>query len=518
MNLDPNQETNDITEDNFNEAETTVVNENTEGDFTEADTAAGDNITEGSFKETKAAADVNDVTEGDFTEVSISKDNSEGDFRETDGSNPPVAPTAPSVPTGTGPSSYPAQNSKSPKVLVGVVIALAVVILGLIIFLVISIINKNKDNGNTDPAANTPTTNTITITPDTDIYEATPTPADNSATDGPAEPSSVPEFNVTAEIGEYKGITVDYELPEVTEEDVEGSVEYFRSTLSERKDVEGRALKDGDTAIIDFVGTMDGEVFDGGSATGYELVLGSGQFIDGFESGIIGKNIGDSISLDLNFPDPYVTNPDYSGKPVNFMVNITGAYEYVSPELTDELVAANSSCSTVAEYREEARKQLELQAVEYADSQAKSAIIKKLIESAKFSGPVEEQIAYEEQSTLDYYDSVYTQQYGIDGATYFGYMLGITTEEYYSMVHEQSEMAVKYNHVLEAIAEKEGFTVSDEEYTAMFEETFYQNYGLTSEEEVYEHIPEDEVKEIINNYVLLDKAEKLVMETAIINK
>ena len=81
---------------------------------------------------------------------------------------------------------------------------------------------------------------------------------------------------------------------------------------------------------------MDGEVFDGGSATGYELEIGSHSFIDGFESGLIGKKQGDSVSLDLSFPENY-GNAELAGKPVNFMVNINEIYTYVTPELTDEL-------------------------------------------------------------------------------------------------------------------------------------------------------------------------------------
>ena len=406
------------------------------------------------------------------------------------------------------------ESAKAPKSLTGVVIALAFVIVCLIVVLIITIINKNqKDSENENPSPSKTLNSDITVTPD----DSSETGKNGEESETIPTQYEMPEFNVTTVLGKYKGVEVDYDLPEVTEEDIEGALEYFRESLEEDVDIEGRPLKEGDTAVIDYVGKMDGEEFEGGSDTDFDLTLGSHMFIDGFEEGLIGKNIGETVTLELTFPDPYPNNTDYSGKPVTFEVTINSAYECVTPELTDEIVAENSTCQTIQEYRDMARKELEEQAKEYADSQLKNDIINKVIEGATFSGQIDEQIAYEEQDAIDYYDSMCMSNYNISGAAYFGYIWGITEDEYYNMVHEEAEMSIKYNYVLDEIAKAEGYTVSEEEYKAKFEQTFYEDYGFTSEEEVYSQISKEQAREVIEGYVLHDKAEALIMDTAVVN-
>ena len=468
------------------------------------------------------------VTEsGNFNEIdTYETDASDGNFNETDGSDEDLTQVSTYNNTGnpaTGsvnsysPTSKPEKNGSS-KVLVGVVAALGIVIVGLIIFLVVSLINKK--NANSESTAE-PTKIITDITVDgTEDITGTADITKAAASDGDSDIPAVteaPKFEVTCELGQYKGITVDYEVQEVTEDDVQGALAYFAESMQQKTDVTDRALKEGDTAIIDFVGTMDGEVFDGGSGTGFELKLGSGSFINGFEEGLIGKNIGDSVSLDLVFPDPYPNNPDFAGKPVNFMVNINSAYEYVIPELTDELVSANSEYKSVEEYSNAARAELEKQAKEYSDSKASNDIIKAVIDNASFGGQVDEQIAYEIQDCLDYYDSICQQQFGVSGAVYFGYLWGITEQEYNAMVEEESTMSVKYNAVLDEIAKKENLTVSDEEFENMFQSIFIEQYGFTSKEEVFSQLGEEQANETIRGYVLHDKAEAIIMDSAVIN-
>ena len=435
--------------------------------------------------------------------------------------------------------AQPSEKAKSPTALIVVVLVLAAVIIGIIVFIVVSLINsddkktdKSGDNKQTSSSgetgdAPTPTTVVvdidvtpdITVTPDpstTDTPTASPDVTDTPSPTGETEPAPLvePPFSVTTVLGQYKGIEVDYDLPEVTDEDVEAALEYFRSSLEEEKPIEGRTLKEGDIVIIDYVGTIGGEVFDGGSATGQELTIGSHMLLEDFENGLIGKNVGDSISLDITFPDGY---GDLAGKEANFLININEAYEYVAPELTDELVAENSTCKTIQEYKDNARETLEAQAKEMADSQMKSDIITKIIDNAEFSGQIEEQIAYEEKDAKDYYDYMALQSFGVDGATYFGYIWGITESEYYAMLHNEVEMSVKYNYILDEIVKAENLTFTEEEYKETFEETFFENYGFTTEEEIYEQISKEEAHEVIEGYILHDKAEAIILESAVIN-
>ncbi|MDE7257698.1 MAG: FKBP-type peptidyl-prolyl cis-trans isomerase, partial [Lachnospiraceae bacterium] len=113
---------------------------------------------------------------------------------------------------------------------------------------------------------------------------------------------------------------------------------YILPNYTTTEEVTGRAVENGDTANIDFVGYIDGEAFDGGTGTGYDLTIGAHQFIDGFEDGLIGVNIGETVSLNLKFPDPYERNPDLAGVPVIFEVTVNSISKQVTPELNDEFV------------------------------------------------------------------------------------------------------------------------------------------------------------------------------------
>lgn len=149
--------------------------------------------------------------------------------------------------------------------------------------------------------------------------------------------------NIKAEkyvtLGEYKGITATAEKQEVTDELVEELIaDSYLAAKAEKLPVTGRTVQEGDVVNIDFAGYRDGVAFEGGTAAGFDLTIGSGQFIAGFEEGLIGANIGDQLSLDLKFPDYYPGNPDLEGQPVVFEVTVNSIAESKNPELTDELV------------------------------------------------------------------------------------------------------------------------------------------------------------------------------------
>ena len=526
--------------ENFNEVDT-LESDNEGGNFNEVEPSASDTA---SFNETDSesfnVSNPAELSEESFSETLPASLDDES-FHDSSESFNDAAGSAPENESGIRNDFSPNKvlneygtptKSSTPKVMIGVVVGLALVIVGLIIFLVVSIMNKKKD----EPSSANPTPTNISTeivvdgTPDksndsssksdTGNNSTDSNNTDNSSTDNADSNDTIteaPTFNVTVELGQYKGVTVDYKLPEVTDEDVQGALDYFASSLEEEVPITDRPLAEGDYVVLDYVGTIDGEVFDGGSATGDEYELGSHLFIDGFEEGIIGKKVGDSLSLDLTFPEDY-GNADVAGKPVNFQVNITDAYNYVTPELTDELVAKNSDYKTIAEYEAAAREELKDQAIEYADSQAKNDIIQKIISNSTFGGQIDEQIAYEVQDCIDYYDYICSMQFGVDGATYFGYLWGLTEAEYLAMVNEESTTSVKYNAILDEIAKKENLTVSEEEFEEMFQQTFIDYYGFETKEDVYAELGEEETNSTINGYVLHDKAEAIIFDSAIINK
>lgn len=354
---------------------------------------------------------------------------------------------------------------------------------------------------------------------DTDV---TAIPTDAASTDPGADIDIVDpvtkNYDVKVTLGQYKGIEVDYEYTPVTDEDVEEQIEAFLEDCSEETEVTDRAAQMGDIVNIDYTGYMNGELFDGGADTDFDLELGSGRFITGFEEGLVGANTGDTVNLDIAFPDPYPNNEELSGKPVTFVVTVNAIYTLETPELTDEFIAENTEYSTVAEYRDSIREELEADAIQEADDIAQNAIAQKVIENCTYEGDIDEEIADTVAYWKDYYDNMYLSYYGMDAATLFGMYYGWSAEEYDQFMQDQYTFTIKYSRTLDKIAEAEGFEVSEEEYEKKFEEYFFDYYGFETKEEVLEAITQEEIDEIVRNAVLQGKAESVIMDNAIINK
>ena len=160
-------------------------------------------------------------------------------------------------------------------------------------------------------------------------------------------------------ITKYKGVEIDkVDADAVSDNDVEAQINSVLQSKSTTTEVTDRAAQTGDTVTIDYEGKKDGVAFDGGTATDAQLTLGSGQFIDGFEDGVVGHNIGDTFDLDLTFPENY-GNEDLAGQAVVFTVTLKGISQTDVPELTDEFVQSVSDTSkTVEEYKKEIKKSL----------------------------------------------------------------------------------------------------------------------------------------------------------------
>lgn len=502
MNNEMNQ---DYENGNFNEVDT--KGDNSDGNFNEVD-PTGDNY-EGNFNETDPTEEDSD---GNLNEDEPTGDEPDENPAETDSYEPPIPDKSSEIKPATPGNS---------KALLGVVIALGAVIIGLIVFLVVSIVKNKNENNNSQDISQNPTATSSENIETLEISPEISGTTDNGETkDNVEENEEIPTeeprtFNVTTEIGEYRGLKADYSVTPVTDEDVQKSMDYFVSSCEYDEDITDRPVKEGDNLTIDYVGTMEGVEFQGGTASDVKITLGSAGYIEGFESGLVGKNVGDTVTLDLTFPDPYYTDETKSGKPVTFKVTIKSATEHIVPELTDELVAANSEYKTVEECKKAARELLIEQNTQAAESKMMQDLIKQVIGSAKFSGEIEEQIAYEEEQQIKNLNDQFAG-FGYDAATYYSYVMGITEDDFYALIHEQSETSVKYSHCLKEIAKKEGLTISQEEFDTLFEDIFFNTYGLTSKEEVYEYVTEEQAHQFIEEYGLQEKAEKIIKDTAII--
>lgn len=296
------------------------------------------------------------------------------------------------------------------------------------------------------------------------------------------------------ELGDYQNITVTVAPATVSESDIDDYITgALQSAATPEAGVTDRAPVDGDTVNIDYVGKMDGEAFDNGSDTGYNLTLGSGSFIDGFESGIVEKKImpGETADIDVTFPDPYQNNPDFSGKPAVFTVTVNFIIATLD-DFNDTMAhALNEDCNTVEDYRAYAEDQLMAGAEEEHDNAVQDAILAELVDGSTFTDaeiPEEvgniwfNQVYQNILSQADYYSMLYQMDretfvkyyYGYDSLAELRVMLGSNKQEY-----------AKQFVAIQAVANKEGISVTEDEVMAQLEENA-QQYGYESADDLVE--------------------------------
>lgn len=187
-------------------------------------------------------------------------------------------------------------------------------------------------------------------------------------------------------LGKYKGVKIDKVETEVTDEEVNAVIDRERENNGRIKSVEGRPVQDKDTAVIDFEGFVDGAAFEGGKGEDYDLVIGSHSFIDTFEDQLIGKNIGEEVEVNVTFPEEY-HSAELAGKPALFKVTIKDIKEKELPELDDEFASEVSEFDTLAEYKEDVKKNLTEKKEKEAKDQKEMAAIEAVIADAAMEIP-----------------------------------------------------------------------------------------------------------------------------------
>ena len=274
------------------------------------------------------------------------------------------------------------------------------------------------------------------------------------------------------ELGEYKHLGIVKTVDEVTDDDVNAEIERARDRASRWVEVDDRPAKLDDQVNIDYAG-FDGDVqFDGGTAQGHELVLGSGSFIPGFEDQLVGKSVGDECEVNVTFPEQYHSE-ELAGKPVVFKVKINGIREKEMPALDDEFVKeASETANTVDEYKAEIRANLEKAADGRAESAFESELIEKISENAKVDIPdamVDDQI---DNMLRDMEMRMAYQGMKLDD--YFKYT-GQTREQVRDMYKEPARERVLTQLVLEAVKKAEDIQATDEEIDAEMAKYAEQN-------------------------------------------
>jgi trigger factor len=261
------------------------------------------------------------------------------------------------------------------------------------------------------------------------------------------------------EISDYKGIKAVKAVKEITDEDVDKQVDIIRKKNARIVSVDDRAAQMGDEVIIDFEGFFGDDAFEGGKGEDHPLVLGSGQFIPGFEDQIAGHSIGDEFDVNVKFPDDYQMS-DYAGKDATFKTKLKAISYEELPEINDDLIKDATEFDTVDEYRADIKAKLEDAAVKQADSAYEGALLNALIE--KVDAPIPNVMFEQRIDTLMRAFDQQLQMQGLKLEQYCQYT-GMTIEDLRDTYRDRAVNEVKLRLALEKIAELEKIEVTEEE-------------------------------------------------------
>lgn len=279
------------------------------------------------------------------------------------------------------------------------------------------------------------------------------------------------------ELGDYKGLSIEKQDREVTDEEFNQAIEDAVSRQAELTVKEGE-IAEGDVVNINFDGYVDGEAFEGGQAEGYDLEIGSGSFIPGFEEQLIGLKANDSKDVVVTFPEEYHAE-ELAGKEATFKCEVNEVKSKEIPELDDELAQElDESVSTVDEYKEKLRKDLEEAKVNQAEATEKEEAITKATDNAKVDIP-EAMINTELDRMMQEFEQRISQQ-GLNLELYYQFS-GQSEEELKAQMKEDAEKRVKTNLTLRAIADAENIEVSDADVEDEFAKMSEQ-FGLSVED------------------------------------
>lgn len=321
--------------------------------------------------------------------------------------------------------------------------------------------------------------------------------------------SAVIEFNPSdyiEKLANYKGVEYTKVDTVVTDAEVKERIDEFLKRYPAK--VTDREIKKGDTVNIDYEGKKDGVAFEGGTAAGFDLNIGSGNFIPGFEDGLIGKKPGETVDLNLTFPADYHSE-ELKGAKVVFTVKINYIIGEAPKKLTDELVKENTEFATSADYEADVRKKLEESKQDAAKESVQREVIDKVVtESAVKAVPKAVEDKYHQQ-IMNYWNNL-AAQYGLELKDIVTNQFKLTEEEFEKEVKSQAESSAKQLVVVKAIAEAEKLDVSDSEYQDALN-SYYERSGAKGSIDLATY--ESQVgKGNIMDLIILDKVGAFIVE------
>ena len=330
------------------------------------------------------------------------------------------------------------------------------------------------------------------------------------------EPGS--DVAITAEVyvypevklGEYKNLTVEIDREKVTDADISARIEQDRAKVSRTVEVLDRPVEDGDTVNLDYAGTVDGVAFDGGTAEGQTLTIGSHQFIPGFEEQMVGMCVAEERDLNVTFPETYHAE-NLAGKAAVFHVKVNSISKTELPELDDEFAADVSDFTNFADYRQSIVDELQKKADERNQTAAENAVAEKAAENAEVDIP--QAMINDEVNNILRSMQMQMAYQGIKMEDYLKWT-GMTVEQLAAQYQDEAKRRVKTQLVLEAIREAEGIEANDEEVEAEYARQAESN-GV--EVDKLKESLNDAQKETFKNAANVVKTLKLMLETATVN-
>lgn len=310
-------------------------------------------------------------------------------------------------------------------------------------------------------------------------------------------------------LGEYKGLSVEAPVTEVTAEEVDKQIDALRERHAKMVVVEDAELANGDFAIIDFDGMIDGKPFSGGQSKGYPLEVGSGSFIPGFEDQLLGAKAGEEREVKVTFPSEYFV-PELAGKDAVFTTKINDIKRKELPELSDDFAKEAGDADTLEEMKTKMMAKLTEAAAKKDESAFREAAVAKAVANATIEVPeimVEDQVAHMIQDL-----EMSLKQRGLAIDKYLGYMnmdMAALTERYRPAAAEQ----VRTELTLEAIVKAEALAVTDEEFNAEVEK-MAQAYKM-SEADLKKMLADKHHGEMVNETILRRKAAELIVDSAV---
>ncbi len=310
-------------------------------------------------------------------------------------------------------------------------------------------------------------------------------------------------------IGEYKGIEVEYNKKDVTDEDVEKELKEYQRRHSELEETDKDTVENGDVVTMDYQGFIDGEAFEGGSNEGHVLKVGDGSFIPGFEEQLIGLKIEEEGEVEVTFPEDYHSK-DLAGKKATFSVKVNSIKEESIPELDDEFAKDVGEFETLDELQEDIRKRLEANAEEEAKNKKRDSLVDQVVDSSEVDIP--EAMIENEISSMIQDMKQQTQMRGLNFDQYLE-VVGKSEEDIREDYVEAAERRVKTSFVLSELRKVENIEVTDEDVDKYIEDRV-KDIPEEQREQYLQMYKKPEYMERIKSMLSVDKTIDFIEEHA----